>query len=100
MSRRLILSSFGFGVVIKSLLMLLWKIFHAPQLLSIIFTWDPLPFAMASKLSSLLFDQRRVAPTEGESITFVVALVVGCGLEFAAVGSLGLLFRNATAPKS
>lgn len=73
--------------------MLLWEIFHSPTLMQIVFAWDPLPISLADKVVSVVFDQRRIAPTSSEALVFVVADLVGFGIECSALGALVGLLR-------
>ena len=76
------------GLVLKALLVLLWKFFRVPELMGLLTTYDPGAFAFAEKGAGLFFDQRRIAPAPGESALFEVLLVIGFGIECLLVGLL------------
>lgn len=74
------------GLVMKGLLLAVWKRFNSLALLNLLTTYDPGAFWFAEKTTALLFDQRRIYPTYQEAIAFELLLVVGFGLECLLVG--------------
>jgi RHS repeat-associated protein len=74
------------GLVLKSLLIFLWTINKAPVLLGLVTTYDPGAFWIAQKTTEVIFDQRRIAPTPGESIAFEGLLVIWSGIECLLIG--------------
>lgn len=76
------------GVVLKTLLVVLCRVFRVPELLRLLTTYDPGAFAFANWGASLFFDQRRIAPGPGEAQIFEILLVVGFGIECLLVGLL------------
>ena len=76
------------GMALKTLLMLVWRIFHVPELLSFWSTYDLGALWFARQVSALLFDPRGIAPSSGEAMLFAPPLVVGFGIECFATGVL------------
>jgi hypothetical protein len=77
------------GVAIKGTLTASVHFLQAPRLVHfIVVTTDPLGLRVADAIVSLFFDQRRLAPTEAESLIFEVVLVAFFGLECFLVGWL------------
>jgi hypothetical protein len=74
------------GMALKGLLVIAWRLSKAPALLALLTTYDPAGFWFAEKTRALLFDQRRIAPTPAEAVTFEVLLIVGFGIECLIVG--------------
>lgn len=74
------------GVALKGLLVLTWRLFRSPELLDVLTIYDPGAFWFAEKASTLLFGERRIAPTFAESGTFESLLVIGFGIECFVVG--------------
>lgn len=72
--------------MVQGALVLVWKFFHIPGLLSLLTTYDPGAFWFAERTTALLFDQRRFAPAPGEPLVFELALVVGFGIECLLIG--------------
>lgn len=58
------------GMAAKSLVLLVWRIFHVPELLPFWTTYDPGAFWFAESVSALLFDQRGIAPSTAEAMKF------------------------------
>jgi|ERR1051326_4154917 hypothetical protein len=76
------------GTAFKGLVVLLWRLWRFPQLLALATTYDPGGVWFADKLIVLFFDQRRLAPTTAEAVTYEVLLVVGFGIECLLVGAI------------
>lgn len=76
------------GLLVKALLVILWRVTRGPELMALLTTYDPGAFTFAEKGAALFFDQRRIAPTPGESALFEVLLVIGFGIECFLVGLL------------
>lgn len=74
------------GLLVKALLVILWRVSKGPEFTALLTTYDPGAFTFAEKGAALFFDQRRIAPTPGESALFEVLLVIGFGLECMLVG--------------
>lgn len=76
------------GVLLKSLMVLAWRLFQPPRLFDFLTTYDPGAFVFAERGVSLFFDQRRIAPSGGEAALFELLLVVGFGMECFILGFL------------
>ena len=74
------------GLALKTTVLLLWRLSQAPSLLKLAIYYDPGAFHFAEKAAGLFFDQRRLAPTPGESALFDVFLVIGFGIECFVLG--------------
>ena len=74
------------GLALKTAVLLFWRLWQTPALLKLAIYYDPGAFHFAEKAAGLFFDQRRLAPTAGESILFEVFLVIGFGLECLVLG--------------
>jgi hypothetical protein len=74
------------GLVFKTLLVLLWRFWKFPGLLNLLIHYDPGAFHFAERAAALFFDQRRLAPTSGESALFEIFLVIGFGIECLFLG--------------
>lgn len=87
MARKRLLAVFLIGgMVVKGLLVIAWRLSKAPALLAVLTTYDPAGFWFAEKTTALLFDQRRIAPTPAETVTFEMLLIVGFSIECLLVG--------------
>lgn len=87
MARKRLPAVFFFGgMVLKGLLVVAWRLSKAPALLGLLTTYDPVGFWFAERTTALLFDQRRIAPTSMEALTFELLLILGFGLECLIVG--------------
>jgi len=76
------------GLVLKTILVLPWRLSQAPGLLKLAIYYDPGAFHFAERSAGLLFDQRRLVPTSGESVLFEIFLFIGFGIECLLVGFL------------
>ena len=76
------------GVLIKALLVILWRVSNEPELMALLTTYDPGAFKFAESGAAMFFDQRRITPTSGESVLFEMLLVIGFGIECFLVGLL------------
>lgn len=76
------------GLALKSLTVLLWRTFRTPGVLDLLTTYDPGAFWFAERVSALVFDQRRIAPSAAETIIFELMLILAFGVECLLVGFL------------
>jgi hypothetical protein len=76
------------GLVLKTLVLVGWKLWKFPSLLNLAIYYDPGAFHFAERAAGLFFDQRRLAPTPGESALFHVFLIIGFGIECFLIGFL------------
>jgi hypothetical protein len=74
------------GVLLKAFAVVLWRVSKIPVLLNLAMRYDPGAFYFAQEGVTLLFDQRRIAPTSQEIAMFEVLLICGFGIECLAVG--------------
>lgn len=86
--KRLPMAFLVVGLVFKTLLVFLWRLWKFPGLLNLLIYYDPGAFHFAEKMAGLFFDQRRLVPTLGESVLFEIFLVIGFGIECLLVGFL------------
>ena len=72
------------GIVLKTVLVLLWSLFKVPGLLRLLTTYDPGPLWLAEKTVAFLFP-RGIAPA-GATEVFELVAIVGFGIECLLVG--------------
>ena len=84
--KRIPLALFVMAVLVKLLLVVCWRLFHAGGLLSALTTYDPVAFVFAETIIGALFDQRRIVPGQAEGAVFDILLIVGSGLECLLIG--------------
>jgi hypothetical protein len=84
--KRLPIAFLVVGLVFKTLLVFLWRLWKFPGVLNLLIYYDPGAFHFAEKMAGLFFDQRRLAPTSGESALFEIFLVIGFGIECLVLG--------------
>ena len=84
--KRLSIAFLVVGLVFKTFLVFLWRLWKFPGLLNLLIYYDPGAFRFAERMAGLFFDQRRLAPTSAESALFEVFLVIGFGVECLVLG--------------
>jgi hypothetical protein len=81
------------GLLFKAGLEALWKLTGFPEIARLLTTFDPGAVWFATKVTSVLFDQRRIAPTPAEATMFALLLILGFGLECLFLGIIVQQFR-------
>ena len=87
-TRRLPMLLLVSGVLLKASLVVGWRIARIETALKIETVYDPLSFWLAPEGVRLGFDQRRIAPSMLESLTFEVLLILGFALQCFLVGMI------------
>lgn len=86
--RRLPVAFLLIGFVLKTLLVLLWRLWQPAVVLNLLIYYDPGGSYFAENMTSVFFDPRRLAPPPGEAVLFEVFLVIGFAIECLVVGFL------------
>jgi len=76
------------GVLLKAALVVGWRVARSETALKIATVYDPVSFWLAEQGVRLGFDQRRIAASTLESLTFEVLLILGFALQCFLLGMI------------
>jgi len=76
------------GVLLKASLVVGWRIARNETAFKIATVYDPVSFWLAELGVRLGFDQRRIAPSPLESLTFEMLLILGFALQCFVLGMI------------
>ncbi len=94
--KRLALTVFLTGSVLKATLIIIWRLSRPPVLGLVLTKYDPVAFYVAERTTPIFFGQKRLFPGAGEGLFFEVVLAVAFGIEcwWLAVPSGGFFGRG------